>query len=217
METPENFNELKILLIEDDEPLQSTIRDVLEAHDFRVDVAGNGMAGIEKALSTQPDVIICDVMMPEMNGYQVVQEIRKHAELDLVPFIFLTAKPTYQDMRRGMNLGADDYLVKPFRNQDLIKVIQIRLQKNERLKRAFFRYYQTLEQYVYMNSHDVRSPLSNILGLVQMFDQMPELRDQKWMKMLKESSYQLDNVIRRANDLLGQEIETSPYGDETPF
>lgn len=216
MEQTENQKQSTILVIEDDLTLQSTIKDVLEAHDFRVLVAPNGRIGIKMALSTQPHVIICDVMMPEMDGHEVVQEIRKHAVLDLVPFIFLTAKPTYQDMRRGMNLGADDYLVKPFRNQDLIKVIHIRIQKNERLKNAFLRHYEVLEQYGYMNSHEVRSPLSNIMGLVQMLDQLPEFKRSKWVGMLKESSYQLDAVIRRANDLLGQEIETSPFKEEEP-
>ncbi|MCI4668247.1 MAG: response regulator [Bacteroidia bacterium] len=202
-----NFDRHRILLIEDDGPLRSTIQDVLEAHEYEVFAAENGALGIDMACQISPDIIICDIMMPEMDGYQVVEKIRQKPDLDLVPFIFLTAKHTYLDVRKGMNLGADDYLVKPFRNQDLIEVIQIRLQKNERLVKAFFRHYQVLEKYGYMNSHEIRSPLSNIMGLVQMLDQNKE-QDKNWIEMLKESAYQLDTIIRRANDLLGKEIDS---------
>src|SRR5215213_7064980 len=104
----------KILVIEDDPGIRRSLALSLRAAGYSVVEAGNGRAGLEIGLNELPDLIICDVNMPEMDGYAVVERVRQAPTLASTPFIFLTARDERADMRRGMNLGADDYLKKPF-------------------------------------------------------------------------------------------------------
>ncbi len=208
---------IRVLVIEDEEQLRLTIGDVLESRDFEVLLAKNGREGVDLALHTEPDVIICDITMPEMDGYEVLKAIRNRAELDLVPFIFLTARHTDLDLRRGMNLGADDYLTKPFHNKDLIDVVHTRLRKIQGIKQALFRHYKMMDDYVYMNSHDIRGPLCNIMGLANLMQQDPELKNHRWTEMLVESTYKLDSVIQRANELLDEEVKMARLENNTHF
>jgi two-component system sensor histidine kinase/response regulator len=119
----------KILIIEDEDTIRENIRDILLSDSFIVIEAEDGQIGIEMALEEHPDLILCDVMMPEVDGYKVLSEIRLHSSTQLIPFIFLTAKTTKEDLRRGMELGADDYLNKPFTRQELLSAVTIRLAK----------------------------------------------------------------------------------------
>ncbi|MEO0896255.1 MAG: response regulator [Bacteroidota bacterium] len=198
----ENDKQYRILVIENELALRETIRDVLELNEFQVITAENGSVGIQKAVHEKPDVILCDIMMPVMDGYDVIREIRNNPDLDLVPFIFLTAKPTQRDHRLGMNMGADDYLIKPFHNEMLIKVVNIRLKKIERLKKAFVRHYQTIDRFLDLNSHEIRGPLCNILALASFLEKKPEFRDVEYVDLLLKSARKLDNVIKEANEIL---------------
>jgi two-component system, sensor histidine kinase and response regulator len=124
----------KILIIEDEDTIRENIRDILLTDNFIVVEAENGQIGIEMALEEHPHLILCDVMMPEVDGYQVLSEIRLHSATQLIPFIFLTAKTTNEDLRKGMDLGADDYLNKPFTRQGLLNAVTSKLAKQEALK-----------------------------------------------------------------------------------
>ena len=127
----------KILVIEDNEEVREVLEEVLELSGYDVTCAENGMEGVESALNNPPDLILCDVMMPKLDGFGVLNILgRKPATAD-IPFIFLTAKAEKSDFRRGMNLGADDYITKPFYKDDLLSVIETRLQKRERLQKKF--------------------------------------------------------------------------------
>ena len=127
----------KVLLIEDNEGVRETTADILMLADYEVQTAENGKIGVEKALEFHPDVIICDVMMPELDGYGVLHILGKKPEMASIPFIFLTAKSEKQDMRKGMNLGADDYLTKPFEETELLDAVESRLKKNNLLRQEF--------------------------------------------------------------------------------
>ena len=118
-----------ILVIEDDPEILDNICDLLDGEGFNAIPASNGLQGIDEALTHVPDLIISDVMMPEIDGYGVIEEIRKHPSTSTIPFVFLTAMADKKDHRRGMNTGADDYLTKPFLADDLLKAIKIRLEK----------------------------------------------------------------------------------------
>ncbi|HEX2916107.1 MAG TPA: EAL domain-containing protein [Chloroflexia bacterium] len=120
----------KILVIEDEPPVQANILELLEAEGFEVIGAENGLVGVEKARTYRPNLVICDVMMPELNGYNVLATLRKHPETATIPFIFLTAKAEKADLRQGMQLGADDYLTKPFTRSELLGAISTRLSKH---------------------------------------------------------------------------------------
>jgi len=117
----------KILIIEDQPQMRKNLATILEMEDFQVVTAADGLSGMEVARSERPDIVICDVMMPGLDGYQVLAKLRAEPAMATLPFIFLTAKGDKADLRSGMNLGADDYLTKPVSREDLLAAIEIRL------------------------------------------------------------------------------------------
>jgi DNA-binding LytR/AlgR family response regulator len=125
---------IKILVIEDDRNIKQTIMDLLDAEGFEGHEASNGSEGVELAKKIIPDLIICDVIMPAKNGFEVIKELSNDCLTSLIPFIFLSAKAEKSDIREGMELGADDYLTKPFRVEELLRVINIRLKKSKALQ-----------------------------------------------------------------------------------
>ncbi|BAY77195.1 response regulator receiver modulated diguanylate phosphodiesterase [Nostoc linckia NIES-25] len=125
----------RILIIEDEESVRENILDLLEAEDFETLAAANGRIGLDLALSEVPDLILCDMMMPEIDGYGVLKALRQDPITATIPFIFLTAKSAKSDFRRGMDLGADDYITKPFTRAELLSAIMNRLEKYATLKR----------------------------------------------------------------------------------
>ncbi|MEG4962066.1 MULTISPECIES: EAL domain-containing response regulator [unclassified Microcoleus] len=122
---------LKILVIEDDELIRETLLQLLESHSYRVIAAENGRVGVQMALSEIPDLILCDVQMPELDGYDVLRTLRQNSLAATIPFIFLTAQSDKTDFRRGMELGADDYLTKPFTKAELLGAIASRVLKRQ--------------------------------------------------------------------------------------
>ena len=121
----------KILVIEDEPEMRRTITTLLRYYDYEPIAAENGRQGVEAACREKPDLILCDVMMPELDGYGVLQALQVDESLARTPFIFLTAKGEKEDLRSGMNLGADDYLTKPVANADLVRAIEARLRRSE--------------------------------------------------------------------------------------
>lgn len=125
----------KILLIEDNLDVRENTAEILALANYEVVVAENGKIGAELALKEKPDLIICDIMMPELDGYGVLHILSKKPETANIPFIFLTAKTEKSDIRKGMNLGADDYLTKPFDDTELLNAIETRLKRTEMLRK----------------------------------------------------------------------------------
>src|SRR5215471_8901785 len=121
----------KILVIEDEPEMRRNICALLRFKEYLPLEAENGRAGLELARREPPDLILCDVMMPELDGYGVLRALQADPKLALIPFIFLTAKGEKDDLRSGMNLGADDYLTKPVANADLVRAIETRLRRSE--------------------------------------------------------------------------------------
>ncbi|MBJ7882053.1 response regulator [Gelidibacter salicanalis] len=124
----------RLLLIEDDTVLRENTAELLELSDFQVMTAPNGKIGVLLAKEHLPDLIVCDIMMPEMDGYAVLEALSKNESTQHIPFIYLSAKTERQDVRKGMNLGADDYITKPFSEDELISAIESRLAKVSILK-----------------------------------------------------------------------------------
>jgi DNA-binding NarL/FixJ family response regulator len=129
----------KILVIEDEPEMRRNLATVLRLERYEPLTAENGRRGVELARNENPDLILCDVMMPEMDGYGVLQAVRQDEKLALVPFIFLTAKGEKENLRSGMNLGADDYLTKPVAKGDLLQAIEARLRRSEQQARREFK------------------------------------------------------------------------------
>jgi DNA-binding NarL/FixJ family response regulator len=119
----------KILVIEDEPEMRRNIRTILELEHFNVVAASNGRDGLALARAELPDLVLCDVMMPELDGYQVLQGLREEKNTANLPFIFLTAKGEKADFRAGMNHGADDYLAKPVSADELLTAVNVRLER----------------------------------------------------------------------------------------
>ncbi|MBK7434345.1 MAG: response regulator [Chitinophagaceae bacterium] len=123
-----------ILLIDDNEDIRNNTAEILQLSNYRVLTAENGMKGLELAIAEQPDLIICDIMMPELDGFGVLHAIHNNEKLTNTPFIFLTAKAERSDFRKGMEQGADDYITKPFSGTELLNAVESRIKKNVLLK-----------------------------------------------------------------------------------
>jgi two-component system LytT family response regulator len=126
----------KILILEDDENVRLPLVDLLDSEGFTVLTAENGKQGIELARKEQPDLVLSDIMMPEVDGYGVFETLQKDPATAVIPFIFLTAKADPSDIREGLGLGVDDYITKPFEPDDLIDSIRTRLEKYKRISDA---------------------------------------------------------------------------------
>ena len=144
----------KILVIEDEPEMRRNLTTILRLENFHVLSAPNGRIGLELAKKEKPDLILCDVMMPELDGYGVIAALRADTETVAIPFIFLTAKGEKPDMRAGMNLGADDYLTKPVAKPDLLAAIRSRIER-------------AVQQAVpeFKPNFDSSKPLEKVLGL----------------------------------------------------
>ncbi|MCP4520591.1 MAG: response regulator [Cytophagales bacterium] len=127
----------KILLIEDNFEMRENTAEILELAGYDVITAENGKIGVASAKQYLPDLILCDVMMPELDGYGVLYMLGKNVDTASIPFIFLTAKAERSDFRKGMNLGADDYLTKPFEEMDLLEAVETRFMRNDVIKQQY--------------------------------------------------------------------------------
>lgn len=126
-----------ILLIEDNQDIRENMSEIMELANYKVLTAADGKQGIEQAMLHKPDVIVCDIMMPVLDGYGVIHMLQKNEETRNIPFIFLTAKAERAEIRKGMELGADDYITKPFNGTELLNAIESRLRKADVLKQDF--------------------------------------------------------------------------------
>ncbi|WP_266366412.1 response regulator [Tellurirhabdus rosea] len=137
-----------ILLIEDNLDIRENTAEILELAGYTVHTAENGKIGVEKALTQKPDLVICDIMMPVLDGYGVLHIFSKNPELSGIPFIFLTAKTERLDFRKGMELGADDYLTKPFDESELLTAVEVRLRRFQQMRPAYEPTKEGLEEFL---------------------------------------------------------------------
>ncbi|MBK9193643.1 MAG: response regulator [Flavobacteriales bacterium] len=137
-----------ILLIEDDADMRENTAEILELADYRVLKAENGRRGVEVARKETPDLVLCDIMMPELDGYGVLHMLGRNPATAEVPFIFLSAKAERGEVRKGMELGADDYLTKPFEESELLNAIEGRLKRSELFRKGFDNGFEGLNQFM---------------------------------------------------------------------
>jgi DNA-binding response OmpR family regulator len=142
-----------ILVIDDNNDLRENTAEILELAGYNTITAENGKKGVELAIREKPSIIVCDIMMPELDGYGVLHLLRKNPDTQNIPFIFLTAKTERSDFRKGMEMGADDYVTKPFEDIELLNAIEMRLKKSEILEQKYSSSPQGLTQFV----QDVKS------------------------------------------------------------
>src|SRR5215203_3408380 len=142
-----------ILVIDDNNDLRENTAEILDLAGYKTLQAVNGKQGVDIAVREKPSVIVCDIMMPELDGYGVLHLLRKNADTQNIPFIFLTAKTERGDFRKGMEMGADDYITKPFEDIELLNAVEVRLRKSEILGQQYAASPQGLTQFL----QDVKS------------------------------------------------------------
>jgi signal transduction histidine kinase len=201
----------RILVIDDAEPLRNDILEMLSFEGFDVRGAENGATGIEEARSFHPDLIVCDVMMPGLNGYDVLETLRQDAQTAAIPFVFLTAKTDRADMRYGMGLGADDYLTKPFNADELLETIRARLHRHEDFKAlAENKLKELSESIITALPHELRTPLNTIIGFSDMLmSEAPRLKPElvaEWGQHINSAALRLGRLVE--NYLAYTRIET---------
>jgi two-component system, sensor histidine kinase and response regulator len=202
----------QILVIEDDLQILNNIQEILLLEDFDVLIAQNGAIGVQLAKTRQPDLVICDVMMPELDGFSVLKTLRQNSLTATIPIIFLTAKAARNDMRVGMELGADDYLTKPFTVQELLKAISTRLEKQEIIKQENAAKLDSLRWNIAsFIPHELLTPLHGILGvsdlLLNCYETMSVSEVVDSIRVIQVSGTRLNRLVR--NFMLYTELEAN--------
>lgn len=192
----------KVLIIEDEKSIRTGIADILHFEGFDVYEAENGLAGIQLANEVLPDLILCDIMMPKMDGYEVLKQLQSGNNTKLFPFIFLTALADHTDIRSGMNLGADDYLTKPFLREELLNAINTRLQKSEAVHQQVETMVDDLRKRVIAHlPHELLTPLNGIMGFTDLIlmgaDTLPAHKLIEMAEIMKTSGERLHKLINR--------------------
>ncbi len=214
----------KILVIEDEAPVLTNIVEILESGGFNAIGAENGQVGVQLATQEIPDLIICDIMMPVLDGYGVLTQLRSQPLTEIIPFIFLTAKADKGDLRQGMNLGADDYISKPFRRKELLEAVNIRLEKQAAVVGKYMSQFQraegllakmqdlqqlseTKEGLLVKLIGDLRDPLSKINLAIKMLKNTPPgaSRD-RYLEILQEEFDKEISLLNQVSDV--QELLT---------
>ncbi|HAG81489.1 MAG TPA: GGDEF domain-containing response regulator, partial [Cyanobacteria bacterium UBA12227] len=192
-----------ILVIEDEELVRENILEFLDAEGLEGIGAENGRIGINLAKAMMPDLILCDVMMPELDGYGVLMALRQDPSMAAIPFIFLTAKAAKADFRQGMELGADDYLSKPFTRAELLGAIKSRFKKQAAVQESYNAELQhAKKQLDYLMHHDSLTKLPNRLSLREHFKQVQKTENGQ-KKLVTVLCLGLDR-FQQINDNLGQ-------------
>ena len=200
----------KILVIDDENSIRINLVELLEAEGFHALSAENGLAGLRLAQQSLPDLIICDIMMPGLDGYEVLEHLRQEPTTATIPFIFLTARAGTADQRQGMNLGADDYLVKPFTRDELFTAIRTRLSRQAVFTQRLQAKLNDLRSSITVAlPHEFRTPLTCILGYSEMLAEDSSLVQpeevQQFAKWINSSARRLHELI--VNFLLYTELE----------
>jgi CRP-like cAMP-binding protein len=203
----------KILIIEDNKDIRESSVEILVLAGYDVLEADNGKIGVELAQQHLPDMILCDIMMPELDGYGVLYLLSKNRETSNIPFIFLTAKAERADMRKGMEMGADDYLTKPFDDMELLNTIESRFHKKDKIEAFYSKSFESLQLLTNQN---------------QGLDELKKIIADRKVKQVRKKQiiyYESDNVtgiylilsgrvkaIKMSED--GRELVTGMYGPE---
>jgi DNA-binding response OmpR family regulator len=221
-----------ILVIEDESQILANVQEILELNDFSVITATDGEIGLELATTKKPDLIICDIMMPGLSGYEVLTELRKNPQSANIPLIFLTAKTERSDIRQGMGLGADDYITKPFEPLEILEAVKSRLARHSISNQAYLQESEksaTLQKEIKKHqtqlqnaqdmaqiranildkfTQDLRNPLSSLNMSIQMLKMAKtEAEREKYLAILKEAYIQELEILNEVNSL--QELLTT--------
>lgn len=199
----------KILLIEDNAELRDNIAEILSLNNYEVLAAENGNTGVVTAQEKLPDLILCDVQLPDLDGFEVFSLIKSTETTAKIPFIFMTARVDKTEKCRGLELGAEDYITKPFTDRELLSTLTCRLKKNKEQKNSLElqkqKYVEELEELLTMLSHRLRSPVCSCLGLAKLLDPASKMeitpRDLEIIiGGIQSSSFQMDSFTEELSN-----------------
>jgi len=200
----------RVLAVDDEDLMRESIVLVLRSAGFDVVEAQNGLEALQRLESFTPDLIVCDVNMPKLDGFGFLKEVRKSERSVDIPFIFLTGATDRSSQREGMLLGADDYITKPFGQDDLIKAVELRLSKHQlmqdNIKKRFDEFRKNINLAL---PHEFRTPLTGILGFAEILQETPGLSDEETLHIgshIHKSATRLHKLLERM--LLLSELDT---------
>jgi two-component system sensor histidine kinase/response regulator len=200
-----------ILVVEDNVPLLEGIRELLEFSGYRVLTAANGTEGLEVLEDARPDLIVSDIMMPEMDGYEFHANVREREDLVDIPFIFLTARGEKADVRKGKEIGADDYITKPFEDEDLLVAVRAKLTRWEGIKKRQDEEMSGLKHQILLTlSHEFRTPLTYVINYADMLemeqDSVSPEEFREFMQGIRRGAKRLNQLVE--DFLILVELET---------
>jgi two-component system, sensor histidine kinase and response regulator len=202
-----------VLIVDDNRHIRTQINLVLKLEGYETVEAENGIQAVSMAKELRPDLIVCDIIMPEMDGYGVLERLRGNGETADTPFLFLSAKADKSDVREGMNLGADDYLVKPFSAQELVQAISARISRQQVTRRKWERRVESLselsaskDRFMTLMSHDLKTAFAGVMGLSEM---LSSKLDDLALDRLQEISGLMNDAVQSTHNLLQSFVEWS--------
>lgn len=208
----------KILVVEDEEIVRSNISEILKAEEFEVAEAENGIQAIKELSKFYPDLILSDIMMPGMDGYELVNYVQGNPLTSSIPIILLTARAESSDMRRGMQFGADDYITKPFKANDLVQAVRTRLTKQANFNKKFEELKSNISMYI---PHELRTPLVSILGFADLIIASLDDLDKEEIKQMalkvKSSGLRLYERVEKFLYFAELELEKTSNHKEDDF
>ena len=196
--------QINILVVDDDVPILEAVADILEIHGYHVVTANDGAVGLERLRTFQPDLIISDIMMPTMDGYQFFERVRRNPDWVMIPFMFLTAKGQKTDIRHGYHLGADDFITKPFETEDLLVKVELRIRRARDIASAARDSVERMkEQLLTIFGHELRTPLTYIYGYANLLQEShTELDEESINQMLAGIHLGAERLVRLTESLL---------------
>ncbi len=186
------------MIIEDEDNIRETLEDVLSMQDYIVYSAANGVEGVSKAIELLPDLIICDIVMPELNGFEVIKQLKQNPLTFTIPFLFLTAKSERHERRYGMELGADDYITKPFQGDEIIRAVETRIAKQSDLMEYHKKNLEELQKNIASAlPHEMRTPLTVMIGFAQIIqNSINKLSNEEIENMAKNIAEAGERLLR---------------------
>ncbi len=195
------MSKIKVFLVEDEQCLVETLQEILELNGFDTMVAFDGLEALAKCVEFMPDIILCDIMMPRMDGYSFFNEFRETISSE-TPFIFLSAKSEYSDIRKGMSLGADDYLVKPVKGIEVINAIKTRLLRQKQILSPELKRVERLEHAIgLITMHEFKNPLTGIIGFLDLIkvniDTIDKENLKEYLSYIEQAANRIINLLTK--------------------